>query len=236
MAKLNSGTRIYGTANVDTQINVGANVVANTLGVFPSSNSVGTALGSSTQRWILNANTGSFSGAVSGITTLDAGNTTITGFANISTSVNSALLTVGTSFIANTTGAFHTGTINAASFTVGTSFIANSSFVTIGDTALKYATFTTSSTSQVAFDTFAAASFRSAKYLVQMTSGSAYHMIELSVIHDDTTVYLAQYGEVKSGASLGTFDASITTGTLSMFITPANAVTVVKAIANLLEV
>ena len=61
-------------------------------------------------------------------------------------------------------------------------------------------------------------------------------MIELSVIHDGTTVYLAQYGEVKSGASLGTFDASIATGTLSMFITPANAVTVIKAIGSLIEV
>jgi cytoskeletal protein CcmA (bactofilin family) len=40
--------------------------------------------------------------AVSGITTLAAGNTTITGFANVSTSVNSASLTVGSSFIANT--------------------------------------------------------------------------------------------------------------------------------------
>ena len=35
-------------------------------------------------------------------TTIAGGNTTITGFANVSTSVNSALLTVGTSFIANT--------------------------------------------------------------------------------------------------------------------------------------
>jgi len=60
---------------------------------------------------------GTFTGAVSGITTLAAGNTSITGFANVSTSVNSALLTVGTSFIANTTGAYHTGTINAASYT-----------------------------------------------------------------------------------------------------------------------
>ena len=51
MAKLNSGTRIYGTATVDT--------------------------------------------------TLAAGNTTITGFVNASASVNSAVLTVGTSFIAN---------------------------------------------------------------------------------------------------------------------------------------
>ena len=72
--------------------------------------------------------------AVSGITTLAAGNTSITGFANVSTSVNSALLTVGTSFIANTTGAYHTGTVNAASHTVGTAFIANTSATTITDT------------------------------------------------------------------------------------------------------
>ena len=69
-------------------------------------------------------------GAASGITTLAAGNTTITGFANVSTSVNSALLTVGTSFIANTLGAFHTGTVNAASHSVGTSWIANSTGIT----------------------------------------------------------------------------------------------------------
>jgi len=48
----------------------------------------------------------------------------VTGAANVSTSVNSALFTVGTSFVANTNGAFHTGTINAASFTT-TGFTAN---------------------------------------------------------------------------------------------------------------
>lgn len=67
--------------------------------------------------------------AVSGITTLAAGNTTITGFANVSTSVNTALLTIGTAFVANTTGAYHTGTMNAASFTVGATFTANATLV-----------------------------------------------------------------------------------------------------------
>ena len=65
-------------------------------------------------------------GAASGITTLAAGNTTITGFANVSVSVNTALLSVGTNFIANTLGAFHTGTMNAASYTVGSFFSVNS--------------------------------------------------------------------------------------------------------------
>lgn len=103
-------------------------------GIFPTSNSSATSLGSATQRWVLNANTGSFSGAVSGITTLAAGNTTITGFANATVSVNSALLTVGTSFIANTTGVYHTGIVNAASINIGGSgFIANSTAIVLGD-------------------------------------------------------------------------------------------------------
>ena len=55
--------------------------------VVPSSNTLGTALGSTTQRWVLIANTGTFSGAVSGITTLATGNTTITGFANVTTTI-----------------------------------------------------------------------------------------------------------------------------------------------------
>jgi len=37
-----------------------------------------------------------------------------TGYANITGSVNSALITVGSDFIANTSGAYHTGTVNAA--------------------------------------------------------------------------------------------------------------------------
>jgi hypothetical protein len=95
---------------------------------------------------------------------------------------------------------------------------------------------TTASTSQTTLDSFLTTTYRSAKYLVQMTSGSAYHMIELSLIHDGTTVYLSQYGEVKSGASLGTFDASISTGTLSLLFTPTNAITTAKYVGTLIPV
>ena len=61
-------------------------------------------------------------------------------------------------------------------------------------------------------------------------------MIELSFIHDGTTVYMSQYGEVKSGASLGTFAASISAGTLSLFFTPTNAVTTAKYVGTLIPV
>ena len=91
-------------------------------------------------------------------------------------------------------------------------------------------TFTTSSTAQVAIDSFATATYRSAKYMVQMTSGSSYHVIELIVLHDGTIPSIAQYGEIFTGSSLGTFDASITTGNLSLLLTATNATTVVKMV------
>ena len=68
-------------------------------------------------------------GALTISNTLSTGNTTVTGFVNATAGVNSSVITVGTSFVANTTGAYHTGTVNAASHTVGTSFVANSTGV-----------------------------------------------------------------------------------------------------------
>jgi hypothetical protein len=69
-----------------------------------------------------------------------------------------------------------------------------------------------------------------------MTSGSSYHVIELSLVHNGTTVYLSQYGEIFTGTSLGTFDASITGSTLSLFLTAANATTTVKLIRDTINI
>jgi hypothetical protein len=115
--------------------------------------------------------------------------------------------------------------------------VAVTGIVTINTHAVLESTeITTASISQTTLDAFATATYRSAKYLVQMTSGSAYHMIELSLIHDGTTVHLSQYGEVKTGSSLGSFDASISLGTLSVLFTPTNAITTVKTAITLLPV
>ena len=107
-------TGAYHTGTINAASFTTTNFRANTTGAYPLSNTAGNALGNTISRWALSATTGSFAGAVDGITTLAAGNTTITGFANASVSVNSALLTVGTSFIANTTGVTTTGFANVA--------------------------------------------------------------------------------------------------------------------------
>ena len=70
-----------------------------------------------------------------------------------------------------------------------------------------------------------------------MTAGTDYHMIELNVIHDGTNVYMAQYGEVFSNSSLGYFDASIATGTLTLQFSPSTATaTTVKLIREAIVV
>ena len=89
-------------------------------------------------------------------------------------------------------------------------------------------TFTTVSTSQVVIDTFSASVYRSAKYQVQVTSGVNYHVIELSVVHDGTTTYLAQYGEIFTNSSLGTFDTNISGGNVRLLFTGVNAVSTIN--------
>lgn len=105
--------------------------------------------------------------------------------------------------------------------------------VTFGNlSSLTSVEYVTSSTSQVSVDFFQASQFRSAKYYVQLTSGGNYHVIELRVLHDGSTVYMIQYGEMYTNTSLGTFDAEISGGFFYLLFTPVNSVTTVKLTRN----
>jgi hypothetical protein len=88
--------------------------------------------------------------------------------------------------------------------------------------------YTTTSTSQIVVDNFSKLTFRSAKYEAQMTSGSNYHVIELRVLHDDSIVYMAQYGEMFTANTLGSFDAEISGSDFRLLFTPANSSTIIK--------
>ena len=88
--------------------------------------------------------------------------------------------------------------------------------------------YVTSTTDQVVIDTFPTYFYQSAKYEVQMTSGSNYHAIELRVLHDGTSAWLAQYGSVHTNGILGSFDATISDGNFQLLFTPVNAVTTIR--------
>lgn len=86
---------------------------------------------------------------------------------------------------------------------------------------LDAATATTTTTSESNIDTFDASIFRSAQYQIQITRGSLYHVTTLNVLHDGTDVYMAEFGTIKTGSSLATFDADISSGNVRVRATPA---------------
>lgn len=79
--------------------------------------------------------------------------------------------------------------------------------------------------------TFSAANYRTAKFLVQMSHASAgYHVTEVLLIHNGSTVFTTEYGTIFTIASLGTVDAAINSGSgnVELLVTPANTNTTVK--------
>lgn len=84
-------------------------------------------------------------------------------------------------------------------------------------------TTSTSATTQVAIDTFTAATFRSARYTIQVTNStdSTYHITEILLIHNGTTPQITEYGTIFTGSAEATFDADITSGIVRLLATPA---------------
>jgi hypothetical protein len=173
----------------------------------------------------------------------DAANTAVTtGQAN----VGNAIIAVTSAYQANVgaglitkvdkAGDVMTGALSTSGAIIGSSLTANT-IATINTNAVYESTaVTTAAATQFTLDSFSTTAYRSAKYLVQISSGSSYELLEMTLIHDGTTVYLSQYGNIKTGATLGVFDATISTGTLSLLATPNNAVTTFKTAITLIPV
>ena len=88
---------------------------------------------------------------------------------------------------------------------------------------------TSSTSSNQIFHTLDSTTYRSAKYLIQLKSGSSYQVEELLVVHDGTSAYITEYAVTRSGLNLSTFDADVSGGNLRLLVTPLNAVTIYKA-------
>ena len=73
-----------------------------------------------------------------------------------------------------------------------------------------------------AIDSFLASQFRSAKYLVQVTSGTDYHTTEILLIHNGSTVHMTEYASIFDNTELATFDADISSGYVRLLATPTN--------------
>lgn len=79
----------------------------------------------------------------------------------------------------------------------------------------------TSSLTQTVIDTFDKLTHRSAKYLIQMSSGINFHTCEISVLHDGTDINMVQYLDNIIGLSCGTFDTNMTGNNVELLFTPS---------------
>jgi len=163
MAKLLSGTRIYGTANADTSVYVGTSnnttgtggVLANNTVLFIGNNTsnaylntVGlninaVTIANTTGVYTVTVNAASFTVGTSNLIANSAG----LFVANTTGVVNAASHTVGSSVVANATGVYTTGVVNAASHTTGGGYgsatggvTANSTAVGVGNSTFNVAT------------------------------------------------------------------------------------------------
>lgn len=144
---LTIGNGTVNTVITSIAVQVGNNV-SNTSGSYPASNTVGTALGSSTQRWIINANTVNASGLITGssgatitgtvnaTTSMYVGsnvymNTTnfFVGNSTVNTSVQAGTLSVNGAVTVNNSGVYSSGVVNGATIQASATFTANSTLV-----------------------------------------------------------------------------------------------------------
>jgi carbonic anhydrase/acetyltransferase-like protein (isoleucine patch superfamily) len=76
----------------------------------------------------------------------------------------------------------------------------------------------------VNLDTYSSTTYRSAKYFVQIVDGTSVHITEINLFHDGTNVFKTEYGIATNHGELGTFDATLSTGVITLNFSPANAV------------
>ena len=115
----------------------------------------------------------------------------------------------------------------------------NLSFDNAGATTGSLTKFVTANSILVApttLDTFSSDDYRSGIYQLQISSGTDYEATMISLLHDNSNVYISQYSDVTSNVPLANIDASLAGNVVTVTFTPVNAITTVSGIATLLEV
>ena len=91
------------------------------------------------------------------------------------------------------------------------------------DLNLRTITTTTSTDSQTVIDTFDKTNYRSAKYHIQMTNDSSYHVVELLLLHNDNTSSIYQYNALALDSVCGIITSAISGDDVQLLITPSSA-------------
>ena len=161
------------------------------------------------------------------------GNTRITGILTVGTSSividgEENQVNVGTGVTLHHTNGVQVGgnTLHFSGLTlnqINVSGIVTASSFSLPDGLISSGSLTTSSPTEIAIDSFSASSYRSAKYQVQVESGSDYQTTEISVLHNDVTTFMTEYGTLQTGDSLASFTTDLSDGSVRLLATSLTA-------------
>lgn len=209
---------VLGSANVVGDLTVGGSMVfsANIIGNFMPDVS-GRALGNTTNRWELYANS------------INVSNTSTFAGAASPTANGIALGDTSTRWFAYVTDVNASNTITLSNIlSVGNAAIV-SRLISVGSTLTiqsNTAVYANAVPGQTVVDAFPSASYRTAKYIIEVRNATTGYMAEeMLLTHDGSTVFVTSYGTVNSVAVFCSFDADISGGNVRLLATPTTNAT-----------
>jgi hypothetical protein len=105
------------------------------------------------------------------------------------------------------------------------SLVINGTYDVVGSSV----TLSTTTADQVIY-TLDASTYRSVKFMVQITHGTDYQVQEILLLHDSIDTYLTQYAQLLSGNNLvlATYDADLNSGNMRLLVSPTYTNTTFK--------
>jgi len=98
-------------------------------------------------------------------------------------------------------------------------------------------TATVASTSATVVDSWPVATYRSAKYLIQVTQDSNHQVSEIMIIHNGTTTLMTEYAVLETNGVLASFSSDVNAGNARLLITMGSATSAtITATSTLLAV
>ena len=115
------------------------------------------------------------------------------------------------------------GTITAGATLAATTGTVVNGFFTNNTLIASFTSNVITGTAQVNLDFWSSTNYRSARYFVQIVDGANVHVSEISLFHDGVKAYINEYGIATNNGQLGSFDAIIGGGNVTVKFTPTNA-------------